>query len=56
MSCGGAAPSPAQRDWSVAQLLDHMDESGVATAMASLSPWGLAFADIAQLRQIARLQ
>jgi predicted TIM-barrel fold metal-dependent hydrolase len=50
----GAAPSPAQRDWSAAQVLEHMDKSGVATAIASLSPWGVAFADVAQLRQTAR--
>jgi 6-methylsalicylate decarboxylase len=54
MRKSAAAPSPAQRDWSVAQVLDHMDKSGVATAIASLSPWGLAFADVAQLRQTAR--
>jgi hypothetical protein len=56
MRQSGAAPSPAQRDWSAAQVLDHMDKCGVATAIASLSPWGLAFADVAQLRQTARLQ
>lgn len=51
----GADPSPVQRTWSVAQVLDHMDASGVATGVASLSPWGLAFADVAQLRRTARL-
>lgn len=51
----GGTPAPAQREWSTAQVLEHMDKSGVATAIASLSPWGIAFADVAQLRRTARL-
>ena len=47
-------PSPIMRDWSAARVLEHMDKSGVATAIASLSPWGVAFADTAQLPELAR--
>jgi 6-methylsalicylate decarboxylase len=35
-------------------VLEHMDASGVATAIASLSPWGVAFAEAAQLPTLAR--
>ena len=48
-------PSPAQREWTPARVLEHMDNSGVATAIASLSPWGVAFAEPAQLAKLARI-
>jgi 6-methylsalicylate decarboxylase len=48
-------PSPVQREWSTARVLEHMDKSGVATAIASLSPWGVAFAEPAQLGKLARI-
>jgi predicted TIM-barrel fold metal-dependent hydrolase len=48
-------PSPAQREWTPARVLEHMDKSGVATAIASLSPWGVAFADTARLPKLARI-
>src|SRR6266849_2239820 len=48
-------PSPVMREWNAARVLEHMDKSGVATAIASLSPWGVAFADTAQLAKLARV-
>ena len=48
-------PSPIMRDWSPARVLEHMDKSGVATAIASLSPWGVAFAEPAELTKLARV-
>jgi 6-methylsalicylate decarboxylase len=48
-------PSPVMREWNAARVLEHMDKSGVATAIASLSPWGLAFAEAAQLAKLARV-
>jgi hypothetical protein len=42
-------PLPVMREWNAARVLEHMDKSGVATAIASLSPWGIAFADAALL-------
>jgi predicted TIM-barrel fold metal-dependent hydrolase len=48
-------PSPAMQEWSAARVLELMDKSGVATAIASLSPWGVAFAETAQLPRLARL-
>src|SRR5207302_10973461 len=48
-------PSPVMREWTAARVLEHMDKSGVATAIASLSPWGVAFADVAQLAKLARV-
>ena len=47
-------PLPAMREWSPARVLEHMDKSGVATAIASLSPWGIAFAETSQLPRLAR--
>lgn len=47
-------PSPIMRDWSEGLVLEHMDKTGVATAIASLSPWGVTFADSAQLPMLAR--
>ena len=47
-------PSPAVREWTATRVLEHMDKSGVATAIASLSPWGIAFAEPAQLTKLAR--
>jgi predicted TIM-barrel fold metal-dependent hydrolase len=47
-------PAPMMRDWSPARVIEHMDKSGVATAIASLSPWGIAFAETAQLPKLAR--
>jgi 6-methylsalicylate decarboxylase len=48
-------PSPVMREWNAARVLEHMDKSGVATAIASLSPWGVAFAEVAQLSKLARI-
>jgi predicted TIM-barrel fold metal-dependent hydrolase len=47
-------PAPIMREWTPARVLELMDKSGVATAIASLSPWGVAFADVAQLPKLAR--
>ena len=47
-------PAPIMREWTPARVLELMDKSGVATAIASLSPWGVAFADAAQLPKLAR--
>jgi predicted TIM-barrel fold metal-dependent hydrolase len=47
-------PAPIMKEWSAARVLEHMDKSGVATAIASLSPWGIAFAETAQLPKLAR--
>jgi predicted TIM-barrel fold metal-dependent hydrolase len=51
----GNKPSPLMTGWSAAQVLEHMDKTGVATAIASISPWGPHFKDAAQARQLARL-
>ena len=51
----GNKPSPLMTGWSVAGVLDHMDKTGVATGIASISPWGPHFKDAAQARQLARL-
>jgi predicted TIM-barrel fold metal-dependent hydrolase len=40
--------------WSVTGVLDHMDKTGVATAILSMSPWGPHFKDVAQARDLAR--
>jgi predicted TIM-barrel fold metal-dependent hydrolase len=48
-------PLPMMREWTAARVLAHMDKSGVATAIASLSPWGVAFAEVAQLPKLARI-
>ncbi len=48
-------PSPVMREWTTARVLEHMDKSGVATAIASLSPWGVAFAEAAQLPKLTRV-
>src|SRR5262245_24864861 len=47
-------PAPAMREWSAARVVELMDASGVATAIASLSPWGLAFAEAPLLPKLAR--
>ena len=47
-------PGALLRDWTAARVIEHMDNSGVATAIASLSPWGLAFAEVATLPKLAR--
>jgi 6-methylsalicylate decarboxylase len=47
-------PAPIMREWSAARVLEHMDKSGVETAVASLSPWGVAFAKPAELPKLAR--
>jgi predicted TIM-barrel fold metal-dependent hydrolase len=41
--------------WSAAQVLDHMDHTGVATGIASISPWGPHFKDADEARHLARL-
>ena len=51
----GGKPSPLMTGWSVAGVLDHMDKSGVATAILSMSPWGPRFKDAAQARDLARV-
>jgi predicted TIM-barrel fold metal-dependent hydrolase len=48
-------PAPMMREWTPARVLEHMDKSGVATAIASLSPWGVAFAGVAELPKLARV-
>src|SRR5258708_26364254 len=48
-------PSPVMREWSTGRVLELMDKTGVATAIASLSPWGVAFADATQLPKLARV-
>lgn len=48
-------PSPTVREWTPARVLEHMDKTGVATAIASLSPWGIAFAQPAELARLARI-
>src|SRR5215469_6342646 len=47
-------PSPIMRDWSAGLVLEHMDKTAVATAIVSLSPWGVTLADSAQLPMLAR--
>ena len=51
----GGKPSPLMTGWSAAGVLEHMDKTGVATGIASISPWGPHFKDAAQARQLARL-
>jgi predicted TIM-barrel fold metal-dependent hydrolase len=50
----GNKPSPLMTGWSAAGVLEHMDTSGVATAILSMSPWGPHFKDAAQARDLAR--
>jgi 6-methylsalicylate decarboxylase len=50
----GNKPSPLMTGWSAAGVLDHMDKTGVATAILSMSPWGPHFKDAAQARELAR--
>ena len=50
----GSKPSPLMTGWSAAGVLDHMDKTGVATAILSMSPWGPHFKDAAQARELAR--
>jgi predicted TIM-barrel fold metal-dependent hydrolase len=47
-------PASIMREWSAARVLDHMDKSGVQTAVASLSPWGVVFAGTSELPKLAR--
>jgi len=47
-------PAPIMKEWSAARVLEHMDRSGVATAIASLSPWGISFAETPLLPKLAR--
>lgn len=51
----GNKPSPLMTGWSAAGVLDHMDKTGVATAVLSMSPWGPHFKDAAQARDLARM-
>jgi 6-methylsalicylate decarboxylase len=51
----GNKPSPLMTGWSAAQVLEHMDKTGVETAIASMSPWGPHFKDAAQASTLARL-
>ena len=51
----GNKPSPLMTGWSAAGVLDHMDKTGVATAILSMSPWGPHFKDAAQARALARV-
>ena len=50
----GNKPSPLMTGWSAAGVLEHMDKTGVATAILSMSPWGPRFKDAAQARALAR--
>ena len=50
----GNKPSPLMTGWSAAGVLEHMDKSGVATAILSMSPWGPHFKDAAQAKALAR--
>jgi predicted TIM-barrel fold metal-dependent hydrolase len=50
----GNKPSPLMTGWSAAGVLDHMDKTGVATAILSMSPWGPHFKDVSQARDLAR--
>jgi predicted TIM-barrel fold metal-dependent hydrolase len=50
----GSKPSPLMTGWSAAGVLEHMDKSGVATAILSMSPWGPHFKDAAQAKALAR--
>ncbi|HXO00922.1 MAG TPA: amidohydrolase family protein, partial [Stellaceae bacterium] len=50
----GNKPSPLMIGWSAAGVLEHMDKTGVATALLSMSPWGPHFKDAAQARDLAR--
>ena len=43
------------REWTTGRVLERMDTTGVATAIASMAPWGVAFADVAQLPKFARI-
>jgi 6-methylsalicylate decarboxylase len=51
----GNKPSPLMTGWSAAGVLEHMDKTGIATAIASMSPWGPHFRDAEQARRLARL-
>ena len=51
----GNKPSPLMTGWSAAGVLEHMDKTGVATAILSMSPWGPRFKDAAQARSLARM-
>jgi 6-methylsalicylate decarboxylase len=51
----GNKPSPLMTGWSAVGVLDHMDKSGVATAILSMSPWGPHFKDADQARKLARV-
>jgi 6-methylsalicylate decarboxylase len=50
----GNKASPLMTGWGAAGVLDHMDKSGVATAILSMSPWGPHFKDAAQAKALAR--
>jgi predicted TIM-barrel fold metal-dependent hydrolase len=50
-----APPTPAQREWTPAGVLDHMDKSRVATAILSVSPWGPWFKDADEAHVLARI-
>ena len=50
----GNKPSPLMTGWSAAGVIEHMDKTGVATALLSMSPWGPRFKDAAQARDLAR--
>ena len=50
----GNKPSPLMTGWSAAGVIEHMDKSGVATVILSMSPWGPHFRDAAQAKALAR--
>jgi predicted TIM-barrel fold metal-dependent hydrolase len=50
----GNKPSPLMTGWSAAGVLEHMNKTGAATAILSMSPWGPHFKDAAQARDLAR--
>jgi len=47
-------PTPAQREWSPARVLELMDQSGIATALCSLAPWGTSYVGAADAARVAR--
>jgi 6-methylsalicylate decarboxylase len=51
----GNKPSPLMTGWSAAGVIEHMDKTGVATAILSMSPWGPHFKDAAQAKALARV-
>lgn len=51
----GAAVQKAQIDWTVAQAVEEMDSTALATAVLSVSTPGINFGDIAEGKRLARI-